>query len=320
MITEMVSVPKDLLNDLLADPQAETSRVAFARIKARALLEACDGAEPPALNEAELDRQMTEAGMLTVGEMLAGAPLDGFIRHAGVVGVETFAAWLEIRRKECLTMKARMELRGEVEHEDYAWVMSHAAVLSELHINFKPVTAEFAALRSLLQSPPAESEAVDAERHSDDRHVDRFAELLKSKLAKSRSKGRGGWDDPEQCTVEFLAELLVGHLSKGNEGTFEDVATFAMMLHARGADPIVLARAVEQAKCIAADRPSSVLDGLAKSLERFVDAAEEMGSQAGSPSTMQLMTLMSALAHGKEVLRAYYAGKPLAQEIADARH
>lgn len=79
--------------------------------------------------------------------------------------------------------------------------------------------------------------------HPDDAAVDRFAAAMKAKLAKAREKGRGGWDDPAQCSVEFLAKLLVEHLTKGNAGTFEDVANFAMMLHQRGADPQVLADA-----------------------------------------------------------------------------
>ena len=79
------------------------------------------------------------------------------------------------------------------------------------------------------------------EQHPDDAAVDRFAIAMKSKLAAARDKGRGGWDDPEACSVEFLADLLVGHVGKGNPGNFEDIANLAMMLHQRGADPAVLA-------------------------------------------------------------------------------
>ena len=82
--------------------------------------------------------------------------------------------------------------------------------------------------------------------HPDDAAVDRFSAAMKAKLAKAREKGRGGWDDPAQCSVEFLAKLLVEHLCKGNAGTFEDVANFSMMLHQRGADPQVLADAAAQ--------------------------------------------------------------------------
>lgn len=79
--------------------------------------------------------------------------------------------------------------------------------------------------------------------HPDDLAVDRFAAAMKAKLAKGRNKGRGGWDDKTQCLDEFLAELLVDHLGKGNAGTFEDVANFAMMLHQRGANPEILSNA-----------------------------------------------------------------------------
>lgn len=82
-----------------------------------------------------------------------------------------------------------------------------------------------------------------ADQHSDDAAVNRFAIAMKAKLAEARAKGRSGWDDPAQCSEEFLARLLIEHLGKGNAGTFEDVANFAMMLYQRGADPKVLAEA-----------------------------------------------------------------------------
>jgi len=79
------------------------------------------------------------------------------------------------------------------------------------------------------------------EQHPDDAAVDRFTTAMKSKLAAAREKGRGGWDDPNACSVEFLADLMVGHIGKGNPGNFEDISNLAMMLHQRGADPAVLA-------------------------------------------------------------------------------
>lgn len=80
-------------------------------------------------------------------------------------------------------------------------------------------------------------------QHPDDAAVDRFAAAMKAKLAASRAKGRGGWDDPAQCSEDTLAKMLVEHVGKGNAGTFEDIANFAMMLHQRGVDPQVLANA-----------------------------------------------------------------------------
>lgn len=78
------------------------------------------------------------------------------------------------------------------------------------------------------------------EQHTDDAAVNRFAEAMKAKLVVARDKGRGGWDDPAQCTVEYLAKLLVDHIAKGDP---IDVANFAMMLHQRQADKSVLSAA-----------------------------------------------------------------------------
>lgn len=78
-------------------------------------------------------------------------------------------------------------------------------------------------------------------KHPDDLAVDRFAAALKVKMARSRDKGRDGWDDPSIVSEAYLCEQLLHHCSKGNAGTFEDIGNFAMMLHQRGADPAVLA-------------------------------------------------------------------------------
>lgn len=66
--------------------------------------------------------------------------------------------------------------------------------------------------------------------HPDDIAVDMFAAIMKLKLAKSRTKGRGGWDDPAVCSVEQLAQMLVEHVVKGDP---VDVANLAMMVFMR---------------------------------------------------------------------------------------
>lgn len=71
--------------------------------------------------------------------------------------------------------------------------------------------------------------------------IDRFAEAMKVKLATARSKGFACWHNPDACSSQQLAELLVLQLNKGNPGTFEDIANFAMMLHQRDAEPTMLA-------------------------------------------------------------------------------
>lgn len=72
--------------------------------------------------------------------------------------------------------------------------------------------------------------------HSDDLAVDRFAAIMKAKLAAARKKGRGGWDNPDPdndgCTTEYLADLLREHIRKGDP---VDVANFCMFLCLRGA-------------------------------------------------------------------------------------
>lgn len=103
------------------------------------------------------------------------------------------------------------------------------------------------------QSFPSRCDAALAgklpEQHPDDTAVDRFAAAMKVKLAAARAKGRSGWDDPAACSVEHLADLLLDHIGKGNSGTFEDIANFAMMLHQRGADPAVLAHSATMTAC-----------------------------------------------------------------------
>lgn len=75
---------------------------------------------------------------------------------------------------------------------------------------------------ALAQTEPA---------HPDDVAVDRFAAVMKAKLAEKRAEGRGGWDDPSQCSVEYLSALLRSHVDKGDP---LDVGNFAMMIHQRG--------------------------------------------------------------------------------------
>ena len=80
------------------------------------------------------------------------------------------------------------------------------------------------AISSLPATPVQES-------HPDDLAVDRFAAVMKAKLAKQRAKGYGGWDDKDECSPEYLQYLLADHIKKGDP---VDVGNFAMMLWNRG--------------------------------------------------------------------------------------
>jgi hypothetical protein len=70
----------------------------------------------------------------------------------------------------------------------------------------------------------------------DDMKIDEFANAMKAKMAKKRDEGRGGWDDPAQCSVDHLAGLLLSHIDKGDP---IDIANFCMMLfHRNGSKAI----------------------------------------------------------------------------------
>lgn len=80
-------------------------------------------------------------------------------------------------------------------------------------------------------SVPSPSPHTTGDQHPDDIAVDRFAAAMKAKLANKRAEGRGGWDNPDECSTEWLSELLRRHVEKGDP---VDVGNFAMMIHQRG--------------------------------------------------------------------------------------
>lgn len=86
---------------------------------------------------------------------------------------------------------------------------------------------------STLPQPMATSSNPhqSARHHHDDKAVDLFATAMKTKLAKQRAKGHGGWDDKEKCPDGRLQKMLADHLPKGDP---VDVANFAMFLWHRG--------------------------------------------------------------------------------------
>lgn len=88
---------------------------------------------------------------------------------------------------------------------------------------------------------------LSADAHSDDIAVGRFAALMKAKLAASRAKGRGGWDDPAQCSTDYLRQLLHEHVAKGDP---VDVANFCMMLSHYGATTTLSTDAIRQGEGI----------------------------------------------------------------------
>ncbi|KAK6697723.1 hypothetical protein SNK04_013818 [Fusarium graminearum] len=83
---------------------------------------------------------------------------------------------------------------------------------------------------AIVEAVCAASQPVP-EQHPDDIAVGAFAAAMKVKMAEARAKGRGGWEDPAQCTADDLSRMLRDHVEKGDP---RDVANFCMMLHQRG--------------------------------------------------------------------------------------
>ena len=83
----------------------------------------------------DIDDQLKKAGMLTVKELMNGAPLDGFQRHAGVKDLETFKQWLDMRTEEMLKLKAKMLLKKQDDTELFEWAFAHSAAFNEVRIN-----------------------------------------------------------------------------------------------------------------------------------------------------------------------------------------
>lgn len=134
----------------------------------------------------------------------------------------------------------------ETEHEQrrrLTWADSMRAAferhfgVSWFELSYLRETSVWVAAWQAAGAQPAKSQ------HYDDTAVDRFAQAMKAKLAAGRAKGRAGWSNPGDPTDAQLAASLVKHLTKGNAGTFEDVANFCMFLHQRGASPSVLQHA-----------------------------------------------------------------------------
>jgi len=96
------------------------------------------------------------------------------------------------------------------------------------------------------------------DQHPDDLAVDAFAAAMKAKMAEARAKGRGGWEDPAQCTADDLSRMLRDHVEKGDA---RDVANFCMMLHQRGEaisarQPLVSNQVLENVEQLGVDSDS----------------------------------------------------------------
>lgn len=98
------------------------------------------------------------------------------------------------------------------------------------------------------------------EQHPDDVAVDAFAAAMKAKLAKKRSEGRDRW---QECSAEYLSDLLRSHVEKGDP---VDVANLAMMLHQNG-------QGITPAEPLKSQRIDDALRGLRASVAVGSDGA-----------------------------------------------
>lgn len=109
-----------------------------ARADARYILQPLYTAPPaPVSVPDDIDTRMKNAGMLSAAEIIAGQPIDAFMKHAGVVDLESLLKWSEMRRAEFLRMQAKYELGDNQKDDMYEWVISHVAAFSELHVNIR---------------------------------------------------------------------------------------------------------------------------------------------------------------------------------------
>ncbi|MBP5947933.1 hypothetical protein [Pseudomonas sp. P9(2020)] len=86
--------------------------------------------------------RMKAAGMIPIDELMASSPLDVFMVHNGVNTLETFGQWLEMKRREYVTMHARFTLDKREDDELFEWVVAHAAVFGEVMVNFKAANSQ----------------------------------------------------------------------------------------------------------------------------------------------------------------------------------
>lgn len=88
--------------------------------------------------------------------------------------------------------------------------------------------------------------------HPDNDAVDKFAFALKTKLAECRVKGKGGWNDPNDCGIQYLIDLF--HTEVLYKKDIVDIGNYAMMLFNRGVTVL----------------PTPVSSGIVEASEMFV--------------------------------------------------
>lgn len=139
-------------------------------------------------------------------QIVAGEFTEAALEDGDELYWEEMRAWTPVAPAEG---EWRLAWKGDTEDGPYAWFVRPMAL--------RPDPVALAATGK---------QQVGA-AHPDDVAVDAFAAAMKAKMADARAKGRGGWEDPAQCSAHDLSRLLRDHVEKGDP---RDVANFCMML------------------------------------------------------------------------------------------
>lgn len=90
------------------------------------------------------------------------------------------------------------------------------------------IRADMAALRKVAANDECARQIHDV--MADHRLVDYASRAMAEKLAAARARGRGGWWDATDCSIELLRGMLREHLEKGD---MRDIMNIAAMIYTR---------------------------------------------------------------------------------------
>ena len=90
------------------------------------------------------------------------------------------------------------------------------------------IREDIASVRRLANGDPDARHIYDM--IADDKLVRHAADAMQEKLKLARVKGRGGWWNSDECTIDDLRSLLREHVEKGD---MRDVLNLAAMIYVR---------------------------------------------------------------------------------------
>ena len=90
------------------------------------------------------------------------------------------------------------------------------------------IREDIASIRRLANGDPDARRTYDV--IADDKLVRHAADAMREKLKLARVRGRGGWWNSDECTIDDLRSLLREHVEKGD---MRDVLNLAAMVYVR---------------------------------------------------------------------------------------